>query len=107
MLFTRTLRRKLLLGVGLVLGMLAILSISGMLGLRSYRETIRDLEYDLHHAPQQAALEHSVSSLFEPLLLLLERRSSALICSQFLKTSVESFACVFPKTWGCRRIILS
>lgn len=77
MLFTRTLRRKLLLGVGLVLGMLAILSSSGILGLRSYRETIRDLEYDLHHAPQQAALEHSIASLFEPLLDMRDERDQA------------------------------
>jgi hypothetical protein len=32
-LFTRTLRRKLMFGVGLVLGMLLILSVSGILGL--------------------------------------------------------------------------
>src|SRR5690242_1902090 len=38
---------------------------------------------------------------------LAARRSSALICSQFLSTSFESFACVSPKTCGCRRIILS
>src|SRR5260370_15291647 len=36
-----------------------------------------------------------------------ERRSSALIRSQFLSTSAESFARVFPKTSACRRIILS
>src|SRR5262249_2043479 len=73
-LFTRTLRRKLLAGVGLVLGMLAILSTSGILGLRSYRESIRDLEFHLHKAPQQAALEHAIASLFEPLLEIRDER---------------------------------
>ncbi|MFN0051556.1 MAG: sensor histidine kinase [Planctomycetales bacterium] len=67
MLFTRTLRRKLMLGVALVLGMLLILAISGITGLNSYRTVIRDLDYDINSAPQQAELVHSVGALFEPL----------------------------------------
>ena len=42
-----------------------------------------------------------------PVASAFESRSRALICSQFLNTSAESFAYVSPNTWGCRRIILS
>jgi signal transduction histidine kinase len=68
-LFTRTLRRKLLLGVGLVLGMLLILSISGAVGLNSYRRLILDLDDDINTAPQPAELMKSITSLYGPLYL--------------------------------------
>lgn len=67
MLFTRTLRRKLLLGVGLVLGMLLVLSISGAVGLNSYRRLILDLDDDINTAPQPADLIRSLASLYGPL----------------------------------------
>ncbi|HTI51456.1 MAG TPA: HAMP domain-containing sensor histidine kinase [Planctomycetaceae bacterium] len=68
-LFTRTLRRKLLLGVGLVLGMLLVLSISGTVGLNSYRKLILDLDDDINAAPQPAELMKSIASLYGPLYL--------------------------------------
>jgi signal transduction histidine kinase len=66
-LFTRTIRRKLLLGAGLVMGMLLILSASGISGLYSYRHVIHRLEFDLTEAPQQAELVAAAAALFEPL----------------------------------------
>jgi two-component system NtrC family sensor kinase len=66
-LFTRTIRRKLLVGAGLVMGMLLILSASGISGLNSYRSVIRQLDFDLTEAPQQAELLASAVALFEPL----------------------------------------
>jgi signal transduction histidine kinase len=66
-LFTRTIRRKLLVGAGLVMGMLLILSASGISGLNSYRNVIRQLDSDLTEAPQQAELVASAVALFEPL----------------------------------------
>jgi signal transduction histidine kinase len=66
-LFTRTIRRKLLVGAGLVMGMLVILSASGISGLNSYRHVIRHLESDLTEAPQQTELVASAVALFEPL----------------------------------------
>jgi acyl-CoA thioester hydrolase len=56
-LFTRTIRRKLLLGVGLVMVMLLILSASGILGLNSYCNFIRQLEY-----PGDVLAKHYVAS---------------------------------------------
>ncbi len=67
MLFTRTIRRKLLLGVGLVMGMLLILSVSGIWGLNSFRSVIRKLKYDRTEAPQQAELVTAAAALLEPL----------------------------------------
>jgi two-component system, NtrC family, sensor kinase len=69
MFFTRTLRRKLLLGVGLVLGMLLVLAISGIRGLNSYRDVIRDLDYDINGAPQQSELVAAIGKLFQPFRL--------------------------------------
>src|SRR4051812_23830384 len=50
-LFTRTIRRKLLLVLALVLSMLVALSISGISGLNSYRDVIRELDYGINRAP--------------------------------------------------------
>ena len=67
MLFTRTIRRKLLLGAGLVLGMLLILSASGISGLNSYRRVIRELDFDITLAPQPVELVTAAAALSEPL----------------------------------------
>lgn len=66
MLFTRTIRRKLLLVLALVLSMLVTLSISGISGLHSYRDVIRELDYGINEAPHQAELISAVSLLVQP-----------------------------------------
>jgi signal transduction histidine kinase len=66
-LFTRTIRRKFLLGVGLVIVMLLILSAGGIWGLTSYRNVIHQLHYDINDAPQKAAVVAAAGALFEPL----------------------------------------
>lgn len=66
MLFTRTLRRKLMFGVGLVLVMLLILSASGIRGLNSYRQVVHDLDYALNDAPQKSDLQSAMARLFGP-----------------------------------------
>lgn len=67
MLFTRTIRRKLLLGAGLVLGMLLILSASGISGLNSYGRVVRELDFDITEAPQPAELVAAAAVLIEPI----------------------------------------
>ena len=67
MLFTRTIRRKFLLGVGLVMVMLVILSASGIWGLNSYRTVIRQLNSDINEAPQKADLLAAAGDLFDHL----------------------------------------
>ncbi|MGE5194289.1 MAG: sensor histidine kinase [Deltaproteobacteria bacterium] len=67
MLLTRTIRRKFLLGVGLVLVMLLILSASGISGLNSYRNVIGQLNSDINEAPQKAELVAAAAALFDPM----------------------------------------
>lgn len=69
MLFTGTIRRKLVLGLALVLCMLLIVSFSGIYGLSSYRNVIHEFDYGLNEAPQPAVLVQAIARLFEPLLL--------------------------------------
>src|SRR5262245_4367032 len=47
--------------------MLLTVSISGIAGLTSYRNVVRDLDYDINRAPQKGALLEQVAKLFEPL----------------------------------------
>jgi signal transduction histidine kinase len=66
-LFTRTIRRKLLLGAGLVWGMLMILSASGIWALLTNRAVVDDLAFDLTKAPQPAELLTAAGALIEPI----------------------------------------
>lgn len=77
MLFTGTIRRKLLVGLGLVIFMLSILSIGGIVGLQSYRDVVRNLDYDISEAPHQPELVAAMASLFEPLLLRVRNAEGA------------------------------
>jgi signal transduction histidine kinase len=74
---TRTIRRKLLLGVGVVMGMLVILSVTAISGLNSYRSLIHQLNYDINEAPQQVELVNAAGALFKPLLWRIENRTDA------------------------------
>jgi signal transduction histidine kinase len=67
-LFTRTIRRKLLMGVGLVMIMLLILSVSAISALNSFSNLIRQLDEDINVAPQQVELVNAAGAIFEPLL---------------------------------------
>ena len=64
-----SIRRKLLVGLGLVFLMLLTLSISGISGLISYRNVIHDLDYAINHAPHQTDLVAAVADLMPPVLL--------------------------------------
>jgi two-component system, NtrC family, sensor kinase len=75
--FTGSIRRKLLVGLGLVLFMLSILSIGGIVGLHSYRNVVRNLEYDISEAPHQPEVVAAVAGLFEPLRLPVRDASGA------------------------------
>ena len=69
MLLTRTIRRKLMLGLLLVLLMLLAVSVSSVLSLLSYRQLVDELDFSIHRAPRRAELSDAVGRLFEPLLL--------------------------------------
>lgn len=67
MFFTRTIRRKLFLGLGLMLCIVLTLGISGVTGLHSYRDVVGTLDHILNEAPHKAQLCATVTELFEPL----------------------------------------
>ena len=68
MLFTRTIRRKMVCGLALVLVMLVTLSLSGISGLMSYRNAVNDLDFSINRAPRRADLSDAIGMLFDPLL---------------------------------------
>ena len=68
MFLTRSIRRKLVIGLGLVLLMLLILGGAGLSGLLSYRSFVQDLNA-METEPSPTELAIACAGLFEPLLL--------------------------------------
>jgi signal transduction histidine kinase len=66
-LLTRTIRRKLLLGLGIVLAMLVFLAAGSLLGLSAYKQSIRELEFEISEAPQRMQLIEQIARLQFPL----------------------------------------
>jgi two-component system, NtrC family, sensor kinase len=66
---TGSIRRKMVVGLAVVLVMLGILSLSGISGLVSYRNVVNDLDFSINKAPRHADLVAAVGALFEPLVL--------------------------------------
>ena len=67
MLLTRTIRRKMVVGLAMVLVMLLTLATGAISGLSSYRDVIADLTFSIHEAPRRADLVTAVGVLLEPL----------------------------------------
>jgi signal transduction histidine kinase len=66
-LLTRTIRRKLLLGLGIVLAMLVFLAAGSLLGLSAYKQSIRELEFEISEAHQRMQLIEQIARLQFPL----------------------------------------
>ncbi len=69
MFLTRSIRRKLVIGLGLVCLMLGILAVAGLTGLMSYREVVNELEFSQNHEPHRTDLAVTCAALFDPLLV--------------------------------------
>lgn len=69
MFLTRSIRRKLVIGLGLVCLMLGILAVAGFTGLMSYRAVVQQLEFSQHHEPHRMDLAVTCAGLFDALLL--------------------------------------
>ena len=65
----RSIRRKMVVGLWLVLLMLGILAASSISGVYSYRRLVQDLDDGLRAAPRTSELSAQISRLYEPLLL--------------------------------------
>ena len=63
MVLARSIRRKLIVGLALVLVMMATLSISGLGGLWSYRQAVRELNFSVFEAPDRERLEAELARL--------------------------------------------
>ena len=93
MLFTRTIRRKFLLGVGLVMVMLVILSASGIWGLNSYRTVIRQLNSDINEALRQPDIVKRLADLSaEPV------GGTTAAAAAFMRQEVERWRAVIKTT---------
>jgi two-component system NtrC family sensor kinase len=68
---TRSIRRKLVIGLALVCLMLGILALAGLTGLMSYRAVVQDLEFSQNHEPHRTDLAIACATLFDPLLVRL------------------------------------
>jgi len=66
---TRSIRRKLVIGLGLVCLMLGILALAGLTGLMSYREVVNELEFSQNHEPHRTDLAVKCAALFDALLV--------------------------------------
>lgn len=69
MFLTRSIRRKLVIGLALVCLMLGILAFAGLTGLMSYRAVVQDLEFSQNKEPHRTDLAVTCAGLFDPLLV--------------------------------------
>ncbi|MFN0197212.1 MAG: sensor histidine kinase [Planctomycetaceae bacterium] len=67
MFLTRSIRRKLVLGLGLVALMLMLMAVGATTGLMSYRDLVDALEFQLYQAPNRGELDRTICHLAEPL----------------------------------------
>ena len=63
-----TVRRKLMIGMWLVLAMVGTLAVSSLWAIFSYREVVNDLDRNLNRVPQRRNLIEPIAGLQEPLL---------------------------------------
>ena len=68
MLFTRTIRRKMLCSVALLLGVLITLSLTGISGLIEYRSLVHELKFSMDGVPRRSQLAQEIGQLYEVLL---------------------------------------
>ena len=67
MVFTRSIRRKMVVGLALIFLMQLAFTLSGISGISSYRRMVRDLEHSIRAAPRRADLLAILCKLIPPL----------------------------------------
>ena len=73
MILTRSIRRKLVIGLALVFAMLLLLSIAGLSAIYSYWSLIDDLRFRRDKEPHQAELAAAMAGLIEPFIHVRKR----------------------------------
>jgi signal transduction histidine kinase len=66
-LLTRSVRRKLIFGLGLVVSLVALSTLCNTIGINSYRRTVADLELSISKLPRRAELIAAMTQLYAPL----------------------------------------
>ncbi len=103
MLFTRTIRRKLLLGLLLVLSMLLTASLSGVWGLSSYANLIGEVEVHLQQTPHREDLIVATASLIRPLSHKPDPQVSTDKQNDFRRAQLVEYSKLLAKTRGAYR----
>ncbi len=85
-----TVRRKLMIGVWLVLAMVGTLAASSLWAILSYREVVNDLDRNLRLVPQRHALIESLADLHEPLLPLPDKFNGRLARQQMFEDRLHA-----------------
>ncbi|MEZ6048133.1 MAG: HAMP domain-containing sensor histidine kinase [Planctomycetaceae bacterium] len=67
MFFSRSIRRKLYGGLFIVAMMIVILTLSGLNGLYSYRNSVSEFQFAINEAPRRSELIAAIANLAEPL----------------------------------------
>jgi signal transduction histidine kinase len=86
-----TIRRKMLVGLWLVVLMIALLSVSGISGVSSYRRMVKDLDYSLEQAPHNSELLAALSLLIKPLSNTFPEAASDAARRQFMSAQRREF----------------
>ncbi len=86
-----TIRRKMLVGLWLVVLMIALLSVSGISGVSSYRRMVKDLDYSLEQAPHNSELLAALSLLIKPLSNTFQETGSEAEKQRFMSAQRREF----------------
>ena len=73
----RSIKRKMALGFVLGLVMVIALSVTSVLGLKSYKNAVNDLEFSIYRFPRKAELANAFGKMFEPLQLVPQSSKAA------------------------------
>ena len=68
LILTRSIRRKLVIGLALVFAMLVLLSLAGLWALYGFADVVEHFRFSLEKEPQQASLAAALAGLSDPLI---------------------------------------
>lgn len=74
LILTRSIRRKLVIGLALVFAMLLLLSVAGLSAIYGYWSLIGDIRFARHQEPRHAELSAAMAGLLEPFLHVRKRK---------------------------------
>ena len=74
MILTRSIRRKLVIGLALVFAMLVLLSVAGLSAIYGYWSLIGDIRFARNQEPRHAELSAAMAGLLEPFLHVRKRK---------------------------------